>query len=344
MSATIDTFTAAVLRGGQVRLETHPLPPRLPGEVDVEVTLAAVCGSDLHTVSGRRHAPDGTGLGHEAVGRVRDLDAGTTDARGHPVAVGDRVVFGMIAACGRCDRCRVGLTMKCRALLKYGHATLDQPPYAVAMLADRVRLRAEVTLLAAPPGMRDEALVSVPCALATASAGIRALGTPLPDAATVLGGGAVGLYLVAMLADAGVTVEVIEPRADRRAVAVELGGRPADVVAEGTPAVLDASGQGPAISAAIAAAGLGARIVLLGSVSPGRDRVALDPASVVLRRQMLVGVHNYTAEDLVAGVDWLASRPGPPPLLVGETVALGEVGRAFELAAAGRAPRVGVVP
>ncbi len=66
------------------------LPDELqPGEVLVQISLATICGSDLHTVDGRRSAPTPCVLGHEAVGHVvaqragrhfrrtaRDVDAG----------------------------------------------------------------------------------------------------------------------------------------------------------------------------------------------------------------------------------------------------------------------------
>ncbi len=86
--ATSREFTTAVLRAGRVVLETHPLPSCSSGEIDVAIDSAAICGSDLHTVSGRRSEPDGTALGHEAVGHVLACDDGTTDARGQMVSVG----------------------------------------------------------------------------------------------------------------------------------------------------------------------------------------------------------------------------------------------------------------
>lgn len=337
-------FTTAVLRGGQVALETHPLPPRASGDVDVAIDLAAICGSDLHTVSGRRSEPDGTALGHEAVGHVVACDDDVVDARGRSVAVGDRVVFGMIAACGDCDRCRRALPMKCRSLFKYGHAVVDAAPYAVGMLADVVRLRSSVTLLLAPEGVPDEALVSMPCALPTAAAGVRAFGASLPATVAVIGAGAVGWYAIGMLADAGVKVSVIEPRDDRRAAVEALGAVGVAELPDDVEGIIDASGSALAVQAALTAAPVGATAVLLGSVSPGRDPITLDPALIVRNRLTIHGIHNYAPQDVLAAVDWVASKGRDATQLVSDPYPLSDIVNAFESAFAGGAARVGVRP
>jgi threonine dehydrogenase-like Zn-dependent dehydrogenase len=44
--------------GSRFELREIPLPESLSsGEVLVEVTFATICGSDLHTIEGRRSAP-----------------------------------------------------------------------------------------------------------------------------------------------------------------------------------------------------------------------------------------------------------------------------------------------
>ena len=332
----------AVLRGGRVALEDVPLPPRRPGEVDVAVQLAAVCGSDVHMVSGRRPAPDGTALGHEAVGRVVDIDPGTRDALGWPVGVGDRVVFGMVAACGGCDRCARGLSMKCRDLMKYGHATVDTAPHAVGMLADVVRLTSRVALLRAPE-VPDAALVSVACAVPTAWAAVRALG-PAPRRVAVLGAGAVGCYAVAMLRDEGAEVVVLDPDPARRGAAAELGGTSVDAIPDDVEGVVEAAGTADAVRAALTGGDLGTRTVLVGTVSPGDAVIDLDPALLVLERRSVVGVHNYGPDDLVGAVGWLGRRGIHAPDLSGEAFPLEAVADAIGAAGRRGALRVTVRP
>ena len=234
--------------------------------------------------------------------------------------------------------------MKCRRLLKYGHAVVEQPPQAVGMLADLVRLRPTVPALLAPQEVPDEALVGTPCAVPTAAAGVRALGPELPDTVTVIGAGAVGCSTIGMLADAGVKVGVIEPQAQRRVAAEDWGAAPVDAIAPDAGGIIDASGSATAVQAAITAAPIGTRVVLLGSVCPGREHITVDPAAIVRNRLQILGIHNYAPEDVIAAVDWLATRGAAAPHLVADPFALSEIDAAFEAAFAGVAGRIGVRP
>lgn len=63
MSARAAIFDSA---GEPFRIEELPVPRHLKaGEVLVEISLATICGSDLHTHAGRRQEPVPCVLGHE---------------------------------------------------------------------------------------------------------------------------------------------------------------------------------------------------------------------------------------------------------------------------------------
>ena len=51
-----------------------PMRPLRPGEVLARVRLSAICGSDLHTIRGRRDPGGPLVLGHEIVGEVAARD------------------------------------------------------------------------------------------------------------------------------------------------------------------------------------------------------------------------------------------------------------------------------
>jgi threonine dehydrogenase-like Zn-dependent dehydrogenase len=123
----IDHTVAAVWRGGDdIALESIPVPPLEPGEVLVRVRLATVCGSDRHTVSGRRSQPCPSILGHETVGEIVALGAGgvrAVDER--QLQLGQRIIWSVTLPCGTCDRCLAGVTAKCRTVRKAGHEALD---------------------------------------------------------------------------------------------------------------------------------------------------------------------------------------------------------------------------
>ena len=102
-----------------------PLPERLgPGEVLVRISLATICGSDLHTVDGRRPAPCPCVLGHEAVGEV--VSGNRTG-----VTVGQRVTAGQrIALMGsEGDSTGVHLHLRVRVGTSTSVRGIDPAPY-----------------------------------------------------------------------------------------------------------------------------------------------------------------------------------------------------------------------
>src|ERR1051325_11655217 len=92
---------AAVFRGvgRPLEIKEYPVPEPEPGAALVRMSLANVCGSDLHTWRGElAPARRGRALpihqGHEGTGRIAALGDGVqTDSNGAPLSVGDRVVF-----------------------------------------------------------------------------------------------------------------------------------------------------------------------------------------------------------------------------------------------------------
>lgn len=342
-SMSMITAEVAVLHSGRVTLEQHRLPDRSPGEIDVAITSAAICGSDLHTVLGHRSTPERTALGHEGVGRVVDVDAGATDLRGDPLQRGDRLAFALFRCCGSCDRCAAGLPMKCRSLLKYGHESVTTPPHATGTLASHVRLLPGVPVLRLPDDVDDALVVSAGCAVATAAAVVAAVGTS--TSALIFGAGAVGFYCAAMLLTQGVKVQVVDPSAARLALVRRLGAVDR-VPGETYPVVIEASGSGSAVVEALQAAEIGGQVVYAGAVSPGSVVAEIDPAVIVTGRLTVNGIHNYRPTEFGQGVDWLLEhgRDLEVDRLVSPPVSLRAIDDAVELMRRGEYARVLVHP
>ena len=75
----------------------------------VQITLAGICGSDLHVYYGRETGLDnGTVMGHEFVGTV--IETGSDVKKFHK---GSRVLSPFTTSCGDCFYCRIGLTCRC---------------------------------------------------------------------------------------------------------------------------------------------------------------------------------------------------------------------------------------
>ncbi|XVU26753.1 zinc-binding dehydrogenase [Actinoplanes sp. CA-054009] len=328
--------------GRPFTLLTTAVPSRLePGEVLVEVDLATVCGSDLHTVSGHRPSPAPGVLGHEQVGRVVAVGAGA------PAEVGQRVVWSVTASCGQCPRCRRGLTQKCLRLRKYGHEPWTERNPLTGGFATHCLLMPGTAIVVVPDSVPDVVAAPAACATATVAAVVAAAGPIEPGLrALVSGAGMLGLTAVAMLAERGAHVIAVDPVPARRELAARFGA--AEVSAEVTAEVdvaLELSGAPAAVRAALGSLAVGGTLVLAGSVSPG-PAVDLDPEKVVRGLLTVTGMHNYTAVDLQTAVDFLAAHHDRYPFaeLVEGAYPLEKLDDAFDAARRGPAPRQAVLP
>jgi len=95
---------------GDIRLDEVPDPTiQEPTDAVIEITASAICGTDLHFVRGTMSGMvEGTVLGHEAVGVVREVGPGVRNLR-----PGDRVVVPSTIGCGSCSYCRGGYFAQC---------------------------------------------------------------------------------------------------------------------------------------------------------------------------------------------------------------------------------------
>ena len=325
-----------------------------PGDVLVEVELATVCGSDLHTVQGRRQAPAPLVLGHEQVGRVIALGRGgakTTD--GHRVTLGERVVWSVAVPCGRCVRCRRGLPQNCLSLQKYGHERMRRGWELSGGFATHTHILEGTPLVRVPDDIPAEVLAPASCSTASVAAALEAASQIVPlDGALVLvaGAGMLGLTATAMATDAGARVGVSEPLPERReaarafgaiavadpalgagtalslpAVLAKAGGRAA------APTVaLELSGDPSAVRSLLGSVDVGGVLVLVGSVTPGPE-LAIAPEQLVRNLLTIRGVHNYAPRHLEQAVRFLADawRRYPFAEQVGQTFPLAEVDRAL---------------
>ncbi|MGW0159647.1 zinc-binding dehydrogenase [Mycobacterium sp. NPDC003323] len=295
----MDTLTPGVTRaaiwtgGSDISLQEVTVPRLNDGDVLARVRLATVCGSDLHTVSGRRPAPHPSILGHEAVGEV---------VSGPGMPVGQRIVWSVTVSCGVCARCRAGRTAKCTAVRKIGHEPFAGSWPLSGSYAQHIVLPRGTTIAAVPERMPDAVAAPAACATATVMATLEAAG-PLRDRRLlVLGAGMLGLTAVAAGNDAGARVTVIDRNPERVRQTGDFGGHPDD----GGPVdiAIDYTGSTEVIAGALARLDIGGRLVLAGSVLPAPS-LPVDPEIVVRRWLTITGVHNYEPHHLHQAVDLL---------------------------------------
>jgi len=78
------------------------------GDVILRVTSTAICGSDLHILSGGVPQPKDMIMGHEFMGIVEEVGPSVTKLK-----KGDRVVVPFPIACGHCFFCQHGASPSC---------------------------------------------------------------------------------------------------------------------------------------------------------------------------------------------------------------------------------------
>lgn len=189
---------AMVYRGPyKIRVEEKPMPViEHPNDAIVRVTLAAICGSDLHLYHGMM--PDtrvGHTFGHEFIGVVEQVGSSVQNLQ-----VGDRVMVPFNIFCGSCWFCARGLYSNCHnvnpnatavgGIYGYSHTTGGYD----GGQAEFVRVPfADVGPVTIPDWMAEEDAVLLTDAAATGYFGAQLGEIAEGDTVVVLGAGPVGL-------------------------------------------------------------------------------------------------------------------------------------------------------
>ena len=349
--------------GQPMDLRTFPLPTPDTGEAIVRIECCTLCGSDLHTLTGKRSENCPSILGHEILGVVEVVgDPPPCDLEGRPLRAGDRITWSTSVSCGNCDRCRGGLPQKCRTLAKYGHE-LAEGHYALSGgLSEFLLLRRGSTAICIPPDMPAEVICPVNCATATIAAAFRAAGSAQGHRVLILGAGMLGLTAAAFASSQGAATTIVCDVNARRLERAKLFGADHTVewdtnpetfrrrlldlgTAEQFDVILELSGSTEAVECAFRHGDIGARIVLVGSVMKSRP-ASIDPEQVVRRWYSIHGVHNYAPTDLRVAVRFLEQFGSTYPFasLVEFTYPLTEIHAAINKAVHARPFRVAIRP
>ena len=324
-----------------LRCENLPLPDTLaPGEVLVEIGLATICGSDLHTLSGLRTEPTPLILGHEAIGRI-------VASQRPGFSLDDRVSWTIADSCGTCVPCTEHrLPEKCAALFKYGHATTTDGSGLNGCYATHLLIRPGTHIAKVADHLPDSAVAPVNCALATAVNAIAVLPTPC-NRVLVQGAGLLGLYTCALLAERGTEqIYCTDIDADRLALSTEFGAIPmTEPPPEELDAVFEVAGNADLIPSGIAALRPGGTYIFVGMVHPN-TQLELTGEQIIRKCLTIRGVHNYSPHHLDEALAFLARTADHYPYssLVSTPFALAELAQAIALAETRQHIRVAIAP
>ena len=328
-----------------LRLERRAMPAQVgPGEVLVKIELATICGSDLHTFTGRRQEPTPCILGHEAAGRVVMVDQARTD-----LTPGDRVTWSIADSCGSCSAClEHQLPQKCHSLFKYGHAAIDDGAGLNGCYASHILLRRGTHIVKAPASLPIDVVAPANCALATAVNAVSQLPNSIRSV-VVQGAGLLGLYACALLRERGVENVFCVDVQERRLVqipqfgAVAIDGRPAyypgarqkilAVAEDGVDAVLEMAGVAALVSEGVHLLRSGGIYGFVGMVHPDSG-LALTGEQIIRKCLTIYGVHNYSPRHLDQAIRFLGETVGKYPFhsLVSPPFELADLAEAIQMA------------
>ncbi|MBV9543633.1 MAG: zinc-binding dehydrogenase [Chloroflexi bacterium] len=356
--------------GTPMRIKEYEVGEPEPGAMVLKMTVANVCGSDLHQWRGefdvaRFGRPYPQILGHEMTGTIFRLGEGITrDTGGQPLQEGDRVVFRYFYPCGACRACLKGITRACPYARAYLLSSCDEPPHFYGAFGDYYYLRPGAAVFKVPDELGDTTVAGVNCALSQVVGGMQVAGLRLGENVVIQGAGGLGIYATAVARDMGAgRVIVIDslpdrldlarsfgadelidirelPEADQRVARVlELtDGWGADIVAElvGHPRVVDEG---------LRMLGRTGRYLEIGNINPGLT-YELDPSSLVFGNRSVLGMIYYEAQHLQQALDFLTRTRDKYPWhrVVSRTFPLEQINEAFVEADQGRATRAAIVP
>ncbi|AWB93479.1 zinc-dependent alcohol dehydrogenase [Aeromicrobium chenweiae] len=186
---------------GDIRVDEVP-DPVISQSTDaiIEITTSALCGTDLHFVRGTMSGMvEGTILGHEAVGVVREVGDDVRNLR-----PGDRVVVPSTIGCGYCSYCRAGYYAQCdnanpngkdAGTCFFGGPQATGPVDGLQAELARVPF-ANVGPVWLPDEITDEQAIMISDIYPTAWFGARLAQVGPGDTVLVLGAGPVGLFAI----------------------------------------------------------------------------------------------------------------------------------------------------
>ncbi|WP_440708222.1 zinc-binding dehydrogenase [Herbiconiux sp. YIM B11900] len=331
-----------LFRGDRV-VDIQPVEIGAPGdgEVLIGIGAAGVCGSDLHylfRVPAAERGKPRLGVtinpdavpGHEPAGTVLQAGAGTRKLR-----AGDRVVVHHISGCGICDWCIRDLPMHCPDKNTYGF-DIDGA-FADSMLAkekDCVRI---------PDALSTAAASYLACGAGTAYNAVKKLGTTATDRIVIVGLGPVGLAAVQFAAARGAQVIAVDPSAERRELARQVGADLLiDPIAEDALALvraftdgrlgtvgIDCSGNGAARRSLLDLVGPWARVAFVGE---GGD-VTIDVSQQIIHKQItLIGSWVFGLHELAEAMQYVADRGIDLDQLITDRFDITEAQAAFDVA------------
>jgi L-iditol 2-dehydrogenase len=316
---------ARFLGEGRITIEAAPEPEPGSGEVLIQVSACALCGSDLRPL--RQGWP--VTPGHEILGVV--------DTPGYALH-GRRALVYIPVFCGCCAQCAAGDTHLCPTAELIGW----QRPggYADSLAVP------EQCLIPVPDDIPDRLAPLLLDTIGTAAHGVRrAMRLVSPGPALVIGAGPIGLGALLVLRGLGFDpLAVVEPADYRASFASGLGAERLDAAAAAArrfPLVVEAAGRDAARQLALEAAAPRGVVVQLGE----SDTWSIAETRAIRRKDFfLVRSFYFPIGDVTANVALLRQAAADYARLVDATSPLETLEALFAAFARGERLKPVVIP
>jgi L-iditol 2-dehydrogenase len=309
---------AALLHGPEeLRVEDVDEPRPGSGEVVLEIRAAGVCGTDVKTYR-RGHrilGPYPARFGHEFAGVVAEV-GDAVDA----FAPGDEVFCANSAPCGSCSQCARGNLTLCEDLLFLLGGFAEQ-----LLVPERIVRR---NLHWLPPGLPLE-LAPLAEPLACAVRAVEVARVEPGEHVAIVGAGALGLMLCALVAHAGAKPVVLDPHEERLDAAHRLGAVET-VLAHDADRVHDvdqsfeAVGRPETWELAVALVRPGGAVNLFGGCAAGTT-FSVPTARIHYEEVTLRGTFHHTPTHIRTALQLLAAEPERWAELRGPRISLDEL-------------------
>ena len=319
----------AIYYEGDEHLRVGKCQPVAPGvgEVQISVSYAGICGTDLHIFHGHmdKRVTFPHVIGHEMSGIVQHVGEGVTT-----LVIGDHVTVMPLASCGQCPACRAGHSHICQNLKFLGIETPGACQSSWTVPASTVH-KIPVSL-----PLTYGALIEP---LAVACHDVRIGEVQTDDYTVVLGGGPIGTLIALVARAAGAHVVVSEINPYRIALLQALGFATVNPKEQDLVAVVlqETSGAGADVVFEVTSTQAGATTMT--QLSRTRGRIVIvgifnQPASIDLhqffwRELRLRGARVYEHEDFEKAIRLATEDTLPLEQLITETLPLEALERGF---------------
>jgi len=331
-------LTARYTGARSIEIAEQQPDPVGPGQVQIEVAYAGICGTDLHIFHGHMDARVDTPavIGHEMSGVVAAIGAGVTT-----VQVGDHVTVMPLDWDGTCPACRAGHQHICQNLNFVG---IDSP----GALQRLWNVNADL-VIPLPADLRlDHAALVEPVAVAVHD--VRRGEVSRGDRVVVIGGGPIGVLIATVARHQGAEVTVFEVDPGRRAAVAALGHQVLDPTGTDPVAWVDEWTAGAGADVAFEVSGAAAAVLLSTDVVKVRGTVVIvaihpEPRPMNLQRVFwrelrLLGARVYERTDFEAAVQLLHDGVIPADALISAIQPISSTASAFADLESGRAMKV----